>query len=238
MDQSVQPWNREGQEKRQAVQSMFAQIAGKYDRLNDVMSLSLHHRWRQRAVDLLDLKPGQNALDVCCGTGDFLPPLNDKVGATGLVAGVDFCLPMLSQAKDKFGTRRLSLGDACALPVQSGKFDAVTVGWGIRNVPDIDAAHREVFRVLAPGGKFVSLDMSKPRNPILRVISNFITRRMLPLLGSLFGQKSAYTYLPESTQKFKSRLELVDSMERAGFTEVKYHDLFFGQICIHFGRKP
>ncbi|HMS54632.1 MAG TPA: bifunctional demethylmenaquinone methyltransferase/2-methoxy-6-polyprenyl-1,4-benzoquinol methylase UbiE [Fimbriimonadaceae bacterium] len=238
MEQTVQPWNKEGQEKRQAVQSMFAQIAGKYDRLNAVMSLSLHHKWRQRAVELLQLQPGQKALDVCCGTGDFLPPLNDKVGPSGLVTGIDFCLPMLSQAKDKFGTRRLSLGDACALPVQSEKFDAVTAGWGIRNVPDIDTAHREIFRVLNHGGRFASIDMSKPRNPILRVVSNFVTRRLLPLLGSVFGQKSAYTYLPESTQKFKSRLELVDSMERAGFVDVKYHDLFFGQICIHFGRKP
>jgi demethylmenaquinone methyltransferase / 2-methoxy-6-polyprenyl-1,4-benzoquinol methylase len=239
-DQAI--WQTEGAKKRSAVQGMFAEIAPTYDLLNSVMSLRLHHRWRAYAVRKLELKANQKALDVCCGTGDFMAPLSKIVGDKGMVAGVDFCLPMLQKAVGKPGTNgdgpRLSLGDACRLPVQSNAFDGVSVGWGIRNVPDIDGAHRELFRVLKPGGRFVSLDMARPRNVLIRVPSEFMTNTILPRLGALFGKTKAYTYLPKSTQSFKNRKELAASMESAGFTEVGFKDLFFGNICVHWGRKP
>lgn len=230
------PWTAEGQAKRTVVQDLFSQIAPKYDRLNGIMSLSRHHRWRMQAVRAIQVQPGETALDVCCGTGDFMAPLKKAVGASGNVFGLDFCMPMLEVAKAK-GIPSLAAGDACALPVQSASVDVVTVGWGIRNVPDIDAAHREIARVLRPGGRFVSIDMAIPRNGLVRALSGFVSRRILPILGSLFGHKTAYTYLPKSTERFLSREELVASMERAGFGDVKTRDLMMGNVCMHWGTK-
>jgi demethylmenaquinone methyltransferase/2-methoxy-6-polyprenyl-1,4-benzoquinol methylase len=230
-------WTTEGAKKRLAVQGMFAEIAPTYDRLNSLLSLSLHHRWRRFAVSTLRLNEGDCALDVCCGTGDFMKPLRIAVGKSGRVAGVDFCLPMLQLAKSK-DLSTLSLGDACCLPFGSELFDAVSVGWGIRNVPDIDQAHREAIRILKPGGRFVSLDMARPRNSLLRFVSELITNRFVPKLGAFFGNATAYTYLPKSTLKFQSREQLTASMESAGFENIHYKDLLLGNICIHYAQKP
>lgn len=212
---------------------MFAEIAPTYDLLNSILSLRLHHRWRSAAVKQLNLEPGDVALDLCCGTGDFLRPLKR---ATSNVIGMDFCLPMLQIARGK-GAERLSLADACRLPVKSSSVDAVTVGWGIRNVPDVDAAHREIARVLKSGGKFVSLDMAKPKGRLIGGLSSFMFNKLVPRIGAFFGKTKAYTYLPKSTQKFMSREELAESMKRAGLVDVGYKDLFFGNICMHWGTK-
>jgi demethylmenaquinone methyltransferase/2-methoxy-6-polyprenyl-1,4-benzoquinol methylase len=149
---------------------------------------------------------------------------------------MDFCVPMLEQASKK-SLPNLAQGDAVQLPLQTASVDVVTVGWGIRNVPDIDAAHREIFRVLRPGGRFVSLDMAIPRNPVVRAGSRFVSKHILPRLGARFGAQTAYTYLPESTERFWSRDALADSMRKAGFVEVDFADLMFGNICHHCGRK-
>lgn len=229
-------WMTEGDEKRTAVRGMFAELAPVYDRLNGIMTLRAHGRWRRIAVRMLELKPGASALDVCTGTGDFLKPLRDVVGSNGFVAGIDFCAPMLDRAADK-PANGLSLGDACALPVRSDSVDAVTVGWGIRNVPDVDAAHAEIVRVLRPRGRFVSIDMAMPANPVIRAIYRALALTLLPALGSRFGLKRAYVYLPKSVERFKTREELALSMRKAGFIDVRWRDLLFGAICIHFGRK-
>jgi demethylmenaquinone methyltransferase/2-methoxy-6-polyprenyl-1,4-benzoquinol methylase len=231
-------WNAEGQEKREAVQKMFGEIAPTYDLCNSLMSIRLHHRWRASAVKLLGLKPGDTVLDVCCGTGDFFRPLRQAVGDQGKILGLDFSLPMLQVGAKKDAQAMRGLADACQLPVQSASVDGMTVGWGIRNVPDADLAHREAFRVLKTGAKFVSVDMAQPRGAILRAGSHFMTHRLLPMLGSLFGKRAAYTYLPKSTEKFMDRPALKVSMERAGFVDVQYQDRFFGNICIHWGTKP
>ncbi len=230
-------WETEGERKRNAVQGLFAEIAPRYDLMNSVMSLSLHKRWRSFVVSKLHLKHGHSALDVCCGTGDFLPPLRKAIGSRGSLLGLDFCRPMLDKALEK-GHTRLALADACCLPVGSAAFDSVTVGWGIRNVPDIDLAHREIARVLKSGGWFASLDMAQSRNPLIRSVSQLIFSKVVPRLGSLFGNREAYTYLPKSTERFWGREELSESMRRAGFQDVHHVDLFFGNICAHFGRKP
>lgn len=231
-------WNTTGAEKRKAVQAMFGSIAPSYDKLNSIMSGRLHYRWRTAAVKALQLKPGDQVLDVCCGTGDFLLPIRQAVGSTGKISGIDFCLPMLELAVAKDRQSGLSVGDACNLPVQSNQFDGVTVGWGIRNVPDIDRAHAEAFRVLKPGGRFVSLDMAVPRSGFMKACARFMQQKLLPWLGGQFGHRQAYAYLSESTGLFKSREELKSSMEKAGFTNVVYKDLFFGTICFHLGVKP
>jgi demethylmenaquinone methyltransferase/2-methoxy-6-polyprenyl-1,4-benzoquinol methylase len=230
------PWAAEGQEKRAAVQSMFAEIAPTYDLCNALMSLSLHRRWRAWASSRLELHPGGQVLDLCSGTGDFLKPLREAVGSDGLVLGADFCLPMLARAADK-PANLLVLADAGRIPLSSERFDGVSVGWGIRNVPDADLAHREIARILKPGGRFVSLDMARPRNGFVRGISEAVFNHAIPLLGALFRKRKAYTYLPKSTAGFKSREELKTSMEAAGFVEVGYRDFFMGNICVHWGTK-
>lgn len=231
-------WLATGDEKSRAVRRMFDEIAPTYDRLNGLMSLSLHHRWRRAAVATLRLRPGDSALDVCCGTGDFLVPLRRAVGPSGHVSGVDFSPAMLALAPTKDRAAVLAVGDACAIPAQSAAFDAVTIGWGIRNVPDIDQAHREAYRVLRAGGRFVSLDCAVPRNPLIRAVARWTGKFVLPSLGKLFGKRAAYTYLPESVERFWDRQRLARSMESAGFVQVSFKDLFFGNICLHFGRKP
>lgn len=230
-------WNQVGSGKRAAVQSMFADIAPSYDRLNGLISLSLHRKWRTIAVQMLELHPGDTALDICCGTGDFMIPLRQAVTSKGRVFGSDFCEPMLQGAVAK-GLQELSLGDACNLPFASECCDAVTVGWGIRNVPNADEAHFEIVRVLKPGGRFVSVDMARPHGLLLRAISGVLFNSIVPLLGTLFGKTDAYRYLPQSTQRFKTREQLDDSMMRAGFVNVTHRDLMMGNICIHYGRKP
>ncbi len=216
---------------------MFAEIAPTYDLLNSMMSFSRHGKWRAAAVRALNLKTGDQALDVCCGTGDFFIPLTKAVGPSGLVAGVDFCQPMLQVAQKKLDHPSLSLGDAGQLPIAAGLFDAVTVGWGLRNVPDIRQALKEIHRVLKPGGRFVTLDMAKPKNGLVRGVSLWTTNALLPRLGSIFGKTKAYTYLPKSTVKFVEREEMTKLMEEAGFENVQHRDFMFGNICMHWGVK-
>jgi|SRR5205807_5658261 len=217
------------------VKQMFADIAPIYDICNSLMSLRLHRRWRSHAATFLALKPGDCALDVCAGTGDFLPPLRRLVESNGMVFGADFCLPMLRRAKAK-PANGLLIGDACRLPVRSGSMDGISVGWGIRNVPDADAAHREVVRVLKRGGRFVSIDCARPHGR-LGLFAEWVFNHCVPILGAIFGHRHAYTYLPKSTKQFKSREELKLSMEQAGLGNVGYKDLFFSNICIHWGTK-
>jgi demethylmenaquinone methyltransferase/2-methoxy-6-polyprenyl-1,4-benzoquinol methylase len=236
---SAQPiWVAEGAEKGAHIERLFAEIAPHYDRMNGLMSLSLDQRWRAAAVGMLRLSPGNVVLDLCCGTGSFLVPLRRSVGPEGTLIGIDFCLPMLERARQKDSQASLKLGDACRLPLKGGVFDAVTVGWGIRNVPSIDAAHEEIFRVLKPGGRFVSIDMAIPGNPAIRAASRLMSRTILPNLGRLFGSREAYTYLPESAERFLSREALVDSMIRAGFERVTFRNFMGGNICAHLGKKP
>jgi demethylmenaquinone methyltransferase/2-methoxy-6-polyprenyl-1,4-benzoquinol methylase len=230
------PWEAQGAEKRDAVRTLFAAIAPRYDRLNAILSLFKHHGWRQTAVAKLGLTRGATALDLCCGTGDFMLPLRRAVGREGTVLGVDFCEPMLRLAAPKsFGS--LALGDAASLPIASGTVDAVTVGWGIRNVADIDAVHREIVRVLRPGGRFASVDMAVPRNRAIRWIARLVLGRLVPLVGALFGNRQAYAYLPQSTERFWTREELGRSMERAGLVQVVWKDLMLGNVCVFWGEK-
>jgi demethylmenaquinone methyltransferase/2-methoxy-6-polyprenyl-1,4-benzoquinol methylase len=232
-----QPWNRTGEQKRAYVRRMFAEISPTYDLLNSAMSLRLHHRWRADAVGYLNLNQGDIAADLCCGTGDFGRPLRRAVGDQGRIIGLDFCQPMLEIAKRKPGDMRLALADAADLPLRSNSVDAITVGWGLRNVPDLDGALREAFRSLKSGGTFVSVDMAKPRHAPARLLGGIAFHGLVPLLGSLFGKREAYTYLPKSTERFASREEIAQAMRAVGFREVGWRDRFFGNICIHWGRK-
>lgn len=230
-------WAKDGEEKRRFVREMFGDIAQTYDLLNSLMTFRLHHRWRAAAVRAIGLKPGDSALDLCTGTGDFLPKLRKAVGG-GTVIGLDFCPPMLDKARQKFGGEfAVAVGDACQLPVASSCFDGVTVGWGLRNVPDIALALSEAARVLKPGGRFVTLDAARPHTKIIGKASELVFHRFVPLLGRLFGQAEAYSYLPESALRFIGREDQKSALEAAGFTDVQYRDFFFGNICMHWGTK-
>lgn len=238
MKQQIPAWEAQGTEKRAAVQGLFSRIAKNYDLANRLMSFNRDQKWREIATTKLELKSSDAALDMCCGTGDFLSAIRRKVGQQGQVVGIDFCLPMLEHASTKDESAGLVLGDACNLPFASNHFDGVTVGWGIRNVPDIDQAHDEAFRVLKSGKKFVSLDTAEPKSKACRAFTGVVRTLLMKVLGVSFNRLSEYDYLNESTKRFKSREELAESMRRAGFINVQFQDLMFGNICIHWGTKP
>ncbi|MCH7904278.1 MAG: bifunctional demethylmenaquinone methyltransferase/2-methoxy-6-polyprenyl-1,4-benzoquinol methylase UbiE [Armatimonadetes bacterium] len=232
------PWLAEGDDKRQLIRTMFADIAPSYDLLNGLISLRQHKRWRRKAVAAIQPATGDTALDLCTGTGDFLLPLRRAVGSSGTVIGIDFCQAMLQRAVKKLrGRAWLGLADAGRLPLCSRSVSVVTVGWGLRNVPDVSSVLAEIARVLKPGGRMVSLDMAQPHNPILARLSDVAFHRCVPLVGRLFGKGEAYTYLPKSTKRFLSREEMQSAMERAGFDHVEHRDFYLGNVCMHWGCK-
>jgi demethylmenaquinone methyltransferase/2-methoxy-6-polyprenyl-1,4-benzoquinol methylase len=248
-------WMTEGDDKRAGVKKMFAQIATRYDLLNSLFCFRLHYRWRSHAAQALKLNPGDTVLDLCCGTGSFVEPLSRQVGTKGKVVGLDFCLPMLQVAANRRAANpraanpraanpraakaRFALGDALKLPLASESLDGVSVGWGIRNLVDVDAGHREIFRVLKSGKRFVSVDMAQPQNSTIDALSKRLFLTVVPALAKLLGSSpSAYLYLPKSTENFKSREQLVASMSQAGFTQVGWKNLMLGNVCIHWGLKP
>ncbi len=229
-------------DKAEYVRDMFAGIAGRYDLLNSILSFNRHRAWRRYAVRLAKLQPGDRALDVCTGTGDFALDLARAVGARGLVAGSDFCAPMVRIGKRKAerspGARiGLSIGDALRLPYRSDSFDCVTVGFGIRNVADTQQAFAEMARVTTRAGRVVCLEFNQPRSRFWRPICQFFEQHVLPVVGGMLSRREAYTYLPRSIQAFHSREELTRIMENVGLRNVQVFDLNFGSVCIHLGVK-
>src|SRR5437588_6324379 len=229
-------------DKAEYVRQMFAGIADRYDLLNSVLSFNRHKAWRRFAVRMAGLQKGQAALDVCCGTADFTLDLYRAVGPVGFVAGSDFCRPMVARGRaktDRESSGRISMmvADALCLPYHSNQFDCATVGFGIRNVADVQKAFCEMARVVRPGGRVVCLEFSQPRSRFWRPLVRFFELRLLPIIGGLLSKREAYTYLPKSIEVFHSREELAGMMEHAGLTDIRTHDLNFGSVCIHIGTK-
>ncbi len=232
--------NRESGEFAAQVRSMFDRIAGVYDLMNTAMTAGMHHRWRERAAELAGLSEGDAALDVCCGTGDLALELAGRVGPGGSVVGCDFSERMLDLARAKAARRdtanvRFEWADALDVPYGDASFDAATVGFGARNLADLGQGLRELARVVRPGGRLVILEITQPRRPPLSVFYSLWFDRIVPVLGSLAGDRSAYTYLPESVRRFPSPRGLAGQMVAAGFPRVRYLVLAGGIITIHAG---
>jgi demethylmenaquinone methyltransferase / 2-methoxy-6-polyprenyl-1,4-benzoquinol methylase len=219
---------------------MFDRIAGRYDLLNSVMTAGLHHRWRQRAADRAELRVGETALDVCCGTGDLALELARRVAPGGHVVGCDFSEPMLDLAREKAaqggaGGVRFEWADALRLPYDDGRFDAATVGFGARNLSDLDAGLAEMRRVLRPGGRLVILEITRPLRPPLSTFYSLWFDRAVPLLGALAGDREAYSYLPESVRSFPDPRRLAERLDATGLERIRWTVLAGGIIAIHSG---
>jgi demethylmenaquinone methyltransferase/2-methoxy-6-polyprenyl-1,4-benzoquinol methylase len=224
------------------VNRMFDRIAGRYDLLNSLMTAGLHHRWRQRAADRAELGPGDAALDVCCGTGDLALELAGRVSPGGHVVGCDFSEPMLDLAREKASARvaagvRFEWADALNLPYDDERFDAATVGFGVRNLSDLDRGLGEMVRVLRPDGRLVILEITQPTRPPLSTFYSLWFDRIVPQLGRLTSDPEAYSYLPESVRSFPSPRGLAAKMDTAGLQRVRWTILAGGIIAIHSGVK-
>jgi demethylmenaquinone methyltransferase/2-methoxy-6-polyprenyl-1,4-benzoquinol methylase len=232
--------NRRSPDFAGQVNRMFDRVAGNYDALNSVMTAGLHHRWRERAAERAELAAGDSALDVCCGTGDLALELATRVAPGGHVVGCDFSEAMLDLAREKASAVaaagvRFEWADALQLPYDGERFDAVTVGFGVRNLADLDRGLREMCRVLKPGGRLVILEITQPTRPPLSTFYSLWFDRVVPLLGAFSDDPEAYSYLPESVRSFPSPLGLAEKMDQAGFERIRYTVLAGGIIAIHSG---
>lgn len=223
------------------VNRMFDRVAARYDLLNSLMSAGLHHRWRERAADRAELVAGGSALDVCCGTGDLTLELASRLAPGGSVVGCDFSEPMLDLAREKAEARnavgvRFEWADALSLPYDAGRFDAVTVGFGLRNFADRDRGLREMARVLRPGGRLVVLEFTRPTRPPFSTFYSLWFDRIAPVLGRISDDPEAYAYLAESVRSFPGPRDLAEKMDRgAGLESIRYSILAGGIVTIHTG---
>jgi len=231
-------------DKAERVRSVFASVAGKYDVMNDVMSLGVHRLWKRFALSLTGLKPGQQALDVAGGTGDLSVGMLRQVGKTGRVVLSDINANMLQVGRDRLldlgltGNIECLVADAERLPFGDNSFDCVTIAFGLRNVTDKEAALRSMYRVLKPGGQLLVLEFSTPVAPGLKPLYDAYSFNVLPWLGQVIANDAAsYRYLAESIRMHPNQETLLRLLQAAGFAQARYHNLSGGIVALHRGYK-
>lgn len=233
-----------GEQRAAKVQDLFATIARRYDRINDVQSFGMHRRWKRQLVTLANVSAGMKALDVCCGTGDIAFALAAQ-GAT--VTGLDFTQQMLDVARQRSATATPASGhenpmflqgDAQALPFPDATFDAVTVGYGLRNLTRWETGLDEMIRVARPGGRLVVLDFGKPDNALWRALYFGYLRLCVPVFGLLFaGRADAYAYILESLRHYPAQRGVEARMLERGLKNVRVINLLGGAMSLNYGEK-
>ncbi len=223
------------------VREMFATIATRYDLLNHLLSGNTDKKWRRIVAKRVSEKLSSDSsqiLDVACGTGDLSLTLFETTGVR--VVATDFCRPMLEIAAGKMpGAVKLVEADALSLPFLDRSFEAVTIAFGLRNLSNVETGLKELFRVVKPQGWVAVLEFSKPPNALFNALFGFYFVRVLPLLGGIIsGSKSAYSYLPNSVQRFPDQQELSRLMNEVGFSQVTYENLTGGIAALHLARRP
>jgi demethylmenaquinone methyltransferase/2-methoxy-6-polyprenyl-1,4-benzoquinol methylase len=216
---------------------MFDHISSVYDAMNLAISGFQEPRWRRRAVRETCLGPGGRALDVACGTGKVTRDLWRAVQPGGSALGVDFSEGMIGLALDRSvgdDGLRFVIGDALALPVEDGSFDAATIAFGMRNLADYGKGFAEMARAVRPGGRVVCLEIARPGSRLGRLIQRWFDS-IVPLIGRLVGQGSAYAYLVQSTRGYPAPEEIARIMRSAGLRDVDWYGLSFGIVTIHTG---
>jgi len=226
-------------DKQKLVGDVFSSVAGKYDLMNDLMSLGLHRAWKAYAIAVAAPKAGERVLDIAGGTGDLSLALAKRVGPTGCVVHTDINAAMLGAGRDRLVDRGLSLPtvlcDAEALPFADASFDLATVGFGLRNMTHKERALGEMARVLRPGGRLVVLEFSRVAEP-LRKPYDWYSFHVLPRLGQwVAGDGDSYRYLAESIRMHPAQAELKAMMKAAGFGHVDVHNLSAGMVALHVG---
>ncbi|MEW9500214.1 demethylmenaquinone methyltransferase [Jeotgalibacillus marinus] len=227
--------------KEQRVHHVFEKIHGQYDKMNSVISFQQHVKWRKEIMKKMNVQKGSKALDVCCGTADWTIALAHATGPDGQVIGLDFSKNMLKVGQDKVQSYpQISLvhGNAMELPYEDNSFDYVTIGFGLRNVPDYLQVLKEMNRVLKPGGMAVCLETSQPTMPIFRQGFYVYFKYVMPLFGKLFAKSfKEYSWLQESAKDFPGMKELAHLFNQAGFGSVEYKPFSGGVAAMHIGYK-
>lgn len=230
------------EKKADYVNSMFAQIAPRYDLMNRLMTFGLDQGWRKYVVRQADPPVGGKALDVATGTGDIAIELAKVIGPMGEVIASDFTLEMMFPGPGKAeraGQKvKFLAADALRLPFEDNTFDCVTTGFAMRNVVDIKGAFEEMRRVTKPGGRVVCLEVAKPDVALIRFLHQFYFNNVVPVIGrTISGASEAYNYLPDSAKNFPPPEKLKEIMQQAGFRYVRYRRLGFGAVAVHTGIK-
>jgi demethylmenaquinone methyltransferase/2-methoxy-6-polyprenyl-1,4-benzoquinol methylase len=231
--------------KEEKVHYVFERIAKRYDLMNSVLSAGFHKRWRKLTLKKMNIRPGQSAIDVCTGTGDWAIAMAQQVGPEGKIVGLDFSQEMLRYSYPKIKAagveKQISMiyGNAMELPYEDNTFDYATIGFALRNVPDIRRVLSEMMRVVKPGGLVVSLELSKPVWKPFRELYFFYFYKILPMIGNLAARDNiSYSWLPESLTNFPDQQELKKIFEEVGLTNVEVTNFFGGIYALHIGRKP